>query len=95
MKWSVSIVAEGDRVVSHDEVVALADAVAGWGGIATGLGRMRYGAQVVVDADDRVSAVQRATDVFTRAAGRAGLPPWPVTEVDAVSESDDEWGYPG
>jgi hypothetical protein len=88
----VSIVAEGDRVMDHDEVVALADAVAGWSGIATGLGAMHYGAQVVVDATDRASAVELATDVFVRAAGQAGLPPWPITEVDAVSEADDvEW----
>jgi hypothetical protein len=85
----VSIVAEGDREVSHDEVVALADAVAGWGGIATGLGSMHYGAQVIVDADDRASAVERATDVFVRAAEQAGLPPWPVTEAAAISEADD------
>jgi hypothetical protein len=89
VKWSVSIVAEGDREVSHDEVVALADAVAGWGGIATGLGSLHYGAQVVVEADDRASAVQRATEVFTLAVARAGLPQWPVTSVDALSEDDD------
>jgi hypothetical protein len=85
----VSIVAEGDRVVNHDEVVALADVVANFGGIATGIGSMHYGAQVVVDADDRDVAVQRATDVFVRAAAEAGLPPWPVTDVDAISEADD------
>jgi hypothetical protein len=89
VKWSVSIVAEGDREVRHDEVVALADAVAGWGGIATGIGSMHYGAQVVVDADDRDAAVRLATEVFARCAAQAGLPPWPVTEVDAVSEADD------
>jgi hypothetical protein len=85
----VSIVAEGDRVVSHDEVVALADAVAGWGGIASGIGSMHYGAQVVVDADDRAAAVQLATGVFARCAARAGLPAWPVTDVGAVSEAEE------
>ncbi len=90
MRWSVSIVAEGDREVSHDEVVALADAVAGWGGIATGLGSLHYGAQVVVEADDRASALERATDVFVTAAARAGLPSWPVTEAEAISEADDD-----
>ena len=89
MKWSVSIVAEGDREVSHDEVLALADAVAGWGGIATGLGCLHYGAQVVVEADDRASAVARATEVFALAVERAGLPSWPVTSADAISEDDD------
>jgi len=89
VKWSVSIVAEGDREMSTEEVVQLADAVAVWGGIASGIGCMHYGAQVLVDADDRDTAVQRATDVFGRAAAQAGLPAWPVTDVEAISEEDD------
>ena len=44
MRWSVSVVAEGDRVVTREEVVELADAVAAHGGIASGLGTPRYGA---------------------------------------------------
>ena len=36
MKWSVSIVAEGDRVLTSEEIVELADAVAASGGIASG-----------------------------------------------------------
>jgi hypothetical protein len=51
---------------------------------------MHYGAQVVVEAEDRDEAVRRATDVFARAAAQAGLPPWPLTEVGAVSEADEE-----
>ena len=89
MKWSVSIVAEGDREVSHDEVLALADAVAGFGGIASGIGSMHYGAQVVVEADDRLSATQKATETFVGAARQAGLPAWPITTVEAISEDDD------
>jgi hypothetical protein len=85
----VSIVAEGDREVSHDEVVELADAVAGHGGIASGIGSMHYGAQLVVEAEDRAEAVQRATDAFVAAAARAGLPSWPVTGVDVISEAED------
>ena len=90
MRWSVSIVAEGDRVVGHDEVVELADAVAAWGGIASGISTTHYGAQLVVEGEDRDAAVSLATDAFTRAAAMAGLPPWPITEVDAVSEAEDE-----
>jgi hypothetical protein len=90
VKWSVSVVAEGDRVVSTEEVVELADAVAAWGGIASGIGAMRYGAQLVVEADDRDTAVERATEVFVRAAEQAGLPGWPVTDVGAISEAEDE-----
>jgi hypothetical protein len=89
MKWSVSLLAEGDRVVSHEEVVELADAVAAAGGIATGIGTTHYGAQLMVEADDREAAVVRATDEFTRAAAQAGLPSWPVTDVNAISEDED------
>jgi len=49
-------VAEGDRVMSREEVVELADAVAAWGGIAAGIGTTRYGAQLIVDAEDRDTA---------------------------------------
>jgi len=90
VRWSVSIVAEGDRVVGHDEVVELADAVAVWGGIASGIGTTHYGAQLVVEGEDRESAVSTATEAFTRAAATAGLPPWPITEVEALSEAEDE-----
>jgi len=90
MKWSVSLVAEGDRVVSHEEVVELADAVATAGGIATGIGTTHYGAQLLVEAEDRDGAVQRATQEFARAAAQAGLPSWPVTDVDVISEEEDD-----
>jgi hypothetical protein len=94
VKWSVSIVASGDREVSHDEVVELADAVAPWGGIASGIGAPRYGAQLVVEADDREAAVEAGVDAFNRAVAQAGLPAWPITDVDAISEADD-LGYDG
>ena len=90
MKWSVSLVAEGDRVMSREEIVELADAVADWGGIASGIGTQRYGAQLLVDANDRDAAMRLATAEFTRAATQAGLPAWPVAHVDAISEADDE-----
>ncbi len=92
MKWSVSVVAEGDRVMSREEIVELADAVAGSGGIASGIGTTRYGAQLLVEADDRESAVQLASAEFVRAAAQAGLPPWPIANVGAISEADDALG---
>ena len=46
----MSLRAEGDRVLSLEEIVALADAVAPMGGIASGMGTTTYGAQLVVDA---------------------------------------------
>jgi hypothetical protein len=90
VRWSVSIMAEGDRVVRTEEVVELADAVAAWGGIASGVGAQHYGAQLVVDAEDRATAVERATELFVRAASQAGLPQWPITDVGAISEAEDE-----
>ena len=90
MRWSVSVVAEGDREMSREEIVELADAVAASGGIASGIGTNRYGAQLLIDAEDRDSAVARATEEFARAAAQAGLPAWPVTEASAMSEDEDE-----
>lgn len=89
MKWSVSVTAEGDRVVSHEEVVELADAVAAAGGIASGIGTTSFGAQLLVEADDRDAALRRGTEEFVKAAAHAGLPSWPVTHVDAISEADE------
>ena len=90
MRWSVSVVAEGDREMSREEIVELADAVAASGGIASGIGTNRYGAQLLIDAEDRDSALIRATEEFTRAAARAGLPVWPVIQASATSEDEDE-----
>ena len=92
MRWSVGIETEGDRVLSREEVVELADAVATSSGIATGIGTNRYGAQLVVEAEDRAAAEKLATTEFTKAAATAGLPPWEITEVAAINEDeDDEW----
>ena len=90
MRWSVNVVAEGDREVSREEVVELADAVAALGGIASGIGTTRYGAQLVVDAEDRAAAMTLARAEFVRAAAQAGLPPWEITDVAAISEAEDE-----
>ncbi len=90
MRWSVSIRAEGDRVVELDEIVALADAVAPAGGIASGIGTMSFGAQIVVEAGSQDEAVDLAIPVFTEAVETAGLPAWPVTWAEVVGE--DEFG---
>ena len=89
MRWSVVVEAEGDRVLTREEVVELADAVATSNGIASGIGTTRYGAQLVVVADSEDDAVGLATDELARAAAQAGLPAWPVTRAEAVSELDD------
>lgn len=92
MRFSVSLVAEGDREVQLEEVVELADAVAGYEGIASGMGTYTYGAQIVVEADNGDEAVERAMSVFTTAAETAGLPVWPVVSVDTIADEEDaEW----
>ena len=89
MKWSVGIETEGDRVLTREEVVELADAVAASSGIATGIGTTRYGAQLLVDARTRDEAVEKATEEFTRAVGQAGLPVYPIVRVEAVGEHEE------
>jgi hypothetical protein len=64
--------------------------VAASNGIATGIGTSRYGAQLVVDADNRDEAIARATEAFKLAAATAGLPPAPVVRTEAISEAEDE-----
>jgi hypothetical protein len=90
VKWSVGIEAEGDRVLSREEIVELADAVAACDGIATGIGTSRYGAQLVVDASSRDEAIGAATQIFLLAAAAAGLPPAPVVRTEAISEAEDD-----
>ena len=89
MRWSVGIEAAGDRVLTREDVVALADAVAASGGIASGIGTSRYGAQLRVDADSREAAIEQATAEFRRAAAAAGLPEAPVIRAEAISEDED------
>ncbi len=84
--------AEVENVLSREEIVELADAVAASGGIATGIGTNRYGAQLVVQAESREQAVEKATEEFARAAARAGLPPGPITAAEAISEDEDFGG---
>ena len=92
MRWSVGIEAEGDRVLSREEIVELADAVAASHGIATGIGTKRYGAQLVVHAADRDEAIGKATAQFSAAVAQTGLPVCPVVRVEAVSEDEDSGG---
>ena len=89
MRWSVGIEAEGDRVLTREQVVELADAVAASSGIATGIGTTRYGAQLIVQAASRDEAIEKATAEFTRAAATAGLAPAPIVRAEAISEAED------
>jgi hypothetical protein len=89
MKWSVGIETQGDRVISREEIVELADAVAASSGIATGIGTNRYGAQLLVDAGTRDEAIEKARAEFARAVAQAGLPVYPIVRVEAVGEDED------
>jgi hypothetical protein len=92
VRWSVGVEVDGGRVLTREEVVELADAVAVSDGIATGIGSSRYGAQLVVEAGTREEAVEKATAQLRQAATRAGLPPGPVLRAEAISEDEDAAG---
>jgi hypothetical protein len=89
MRWSVGIETEGDRVLDREEIVELADAVAPSGGIATGIGTNRYGAQLVVSADTQDEAIEKAVAEFKRAAAKAGLPDFPIVRIEAMDEDEE------
>ena len=89
MQWSVSAQAAGDRTLTREEIVELADAVAPAGGVASGIGQTAYGAQLVVEADTREGALERGAAIFAAAAAQAGLPDWPVSAITALSEDED------
>lgn len=92
MRWSVGIEAEGRHVLTREQVVDLADAVAATGGIATGIGTNRYGVQLIVEADSREAAIEKATEEFWRAVRKARLEPAPVVRTEAISEDEDTLG---
>jgi hypothetical protein len=92
MKFSVSVIAEGDRLLALEEIVALADAVATMSGIASGIGTMSYGAQIIIEAPSADEAVELAIPSFAQAAAQANLPPWPITRAEVISEEDDLLG---
>jgi len=89
VRWSVGIEAEAGQVLTREQIVELADAVAASEGIATGIGTRRYGAQLVVEAGSREQAIELATGQFTAAAAAAGLPAGPVVRAEAISEAED------
>jgi len=92
VRWSVGIEAEGGEVLTREQVVDLADAVAATGGIATGIGTSRYGAQLIVEAESREDAIEKATEEFWRAVRKARLRPAPIVRTEAVSEDEDTFG---
>ena len=77
-------------MLTREEVVELADAIAASGGIATGIGTDRYGGQLIVRAGGREEATEKAIAELLRAAVAAGLPAGPVVRAEAISEDEDE-----
>jgi hypothetical protein len=75
--------------MEREEIVELADAVAPWEGIASGIGSSSYSAQLVIEADGPDEAVDIAVGVFTEAAKKAGLPPWPAAWAESISEEQE------
>jgi hypothetical protein len=92
VRWSVGIEVENHLVLTREQVVELADAVAPSDGIATGIGSTRYGARLVVEAGGREEAIEKATEEFWRAVRKARLWPGPVVMTEAVSEDEDAAG---
>lgn len=92
MQWSVGVEAQCSRVLSREEIVEFADAVAPANGIASGIGTDRYGAQLLIDADTREDAVGRGKEIFIAAAATAGLPEGAIVRARAVTEEEDDLG---
>ncbi len=90
----MGIQAEADRILSREEVVELADAVAEYDGIATGIGSNLYGAQLIVSAGSRDEALDAAKERFALAVTQAGLPEGPIVRAEAISEDEDEESLP-
>jgi hypothetical protein len=90
VQWSVVLEAVGDREVTLEEVVELADAVARHGGVASGFGTTSYATRILVEAGSREQAGALGVATLAEAARTAGLPPWPVTVLDVVSPDDED-----
>jgi hypothetical protein len=82
-------------MLTREEVVELADAVASSDGMASGIGSDRYGARLIVTAGSHDEAVEAATREFSKAVAAAGLPAGPIVTVEVISEAeDDDAGLP-
>lgn len=87
-QWSVGMEATGDVIMKHEQILELADNVTAYSGIASGINSPCYGVKLLVDADTREEAIEKAMGYFHEAAQNAGLPMWPVTTIEAASEYD-------
>ena len=58
-------------------------------GRSTGGGNDRYTARFYVTASAITEAVEAAVEAFRTAAAEAGMPDWPLRQVEAVHEDED------
>ena len=94
MRWSVSVVADGDREMSIEETVEQA--------VATAAKRVFADREIEASFDLEtgnvnlfqvlyvVDKVELAMREFVAAAKRAGLPEWPVSRVETIGEDGEE-----
>lgn len=87
--WSVTIEATGDRPMTREEIVELADAVIPYEGVASGIGSTTYGVQILIQAPSRDEATELAKVVFAEIVAKAGLPDWPVSQLDLLTEAEE------
>jgi hypothetical protein len=100
MDWSVLVEAaapEGPPPVHIDVEVLdqFLDLLREWGG-AVSAGSASWSARIAVEASDVSHAVERACSLVRSAGVRAGMPKWPVRQVDATewSRFENELGLP-
>jgi hypothetical protein len=89
--WSITAAASGDRELTREEIVELADAVAGDSGVASGIGTTSYGVRLIVEAADRAGALEAGRAAFLAAAERAGLPRWPRAKMTTTVTTVTIW----
>jgi hypothetical protein len=93
MWWSVEVELCGEDGVSTDALERLDALLAAAAATVSGSpveGRGRYGARLSVEAETPEAAVASALGAFRHAAAEAGLPAWPVVEVECVTEEELE-----
>ena len=88
MDWSVSIDAIGEGAIDDDALAELGYRLRHHAACASSRvlrsGHRTWGARIAIDADDAVEAVRIAHGLVVAAATAAGLPAWPVLDVEAT-----------
>jgi hypothetical protein len=90
-EWSVHVEARGAEPLGADDqtIEAFAEQLADYSAAVGGApGFETYSAQLSLEAPTPDAAVALAVDAFCRAAAGAGLPDWPVVEVDVIDADE-------